>query len=96
MIRTHPHTSFGPLFSGVANPTWPVQASWTRPEAVPQPAARPAGQARLTRAVDLLLGWSERARQRRELMQFDDHLLRDIGITRAEAIAEAAKPFWRS
>lgn len=36
-----------------------------------------------------------RARQRRHLAQMDDRLLRDIGIDRAQAMAEADKPFWR-
>lgn len=38
----------------------------------------------------------ERAAQRRELAALDDRLLRDIGVTRAQARAEASKPFWRS
>ena len=41
-----------------------------------------------------LSAWQERARQRRELMELDDHLLRDIGISRADAAKEAVKPFW--
>jgi uncharacterized protein YjiS (DUF1127 family) len=39
--------------------------------------------------------WHERARQRRALMQLSDHMLRDIGIARAEAVREGDKPFWR-
>jgi uncharacterized protein YjiS (DUF1127 family) len=42
------------------------------------------------------LEWRERARQRRRLSQLDDHFLRDIGLTRAEAEEEARKPFWVS
>ena len=38
--------------------------------------------------------WFERSRQRRALAELDDRLLRDIGITRAQAGREAAKPFW--
>jgi uncharacterized protein YjiS (DUF1127 family) len=41
--------------------------------------------------------WIERSRQRtalRDLAESDEHLLRDIGKTRAEASREAAKPFW--
>jgi uncharacterized protein YjiS (DUF1127 family) len=34
-------------------------------------------------------------RQRRVLTQLDDRSLRDIGLTRAEALREAGKPFWR-
>ncbi len=39
--------------------------------------------------------WIERSRQRRALMWLDDLALADIGITRAEAAREAARPFWR-
>jgi uncharacterized protein YjiS (DUF1127 family) len=36
-----------------------------------------------------------RGRQRRALGALDDRLLRDVGLTRAEARRECAKPFWR-
>ncbi|MCG8427824.1 MAG: DUF1127 domain-containing protein [Chromatiales bacterium] len=36
-----------------------------------------------------------RVRQRRELAEMSDRLLEDIGISRAEALGEAEKPFWR-
>ncbi len=39
--------------------------------------------------------WFARAEQRRQLAEFDDQRLQDIGVTRAEAKAEIAKPFWR-
>lgn len=38
---------------------------------------------------------SERSRQRQALAELDDHHLKDIGKTRPEAMAEAAKPFWK-
>ena len=38
--------------------------------------------------------WRERARQRRALKSLSDELLRDIGITRQQALLEAKKPFW--
>ncbi len=34
------------------------------------------------------------ARQRRALARLDDHMLEDIGITRDDALAEAARPVW--
>jgi uncharacterized protein YjiS (DUF1127 family) len=34
------------------------------------------------------------ARQRRQLAGLSDEQLADIGITRSEAEAEAARPFW--
>jgi uncharacterized protein YjiS (DUF1127 family) len=38
---------------------------------------------------------SDRSRQRDALSKLDDRLLRDIGVTRQQADAEAAKPFWK-
>lgn len=35
-----------------------------------------------------------RQKGRKALVQLDDHLLRDIGLTRRAATDEAAKPFW--
>lgn len=40
--------------------------------------------------------WIENWRQRKALSKLDDRLLTDIGITRAMAKREIAKPFWRS
>ena len=51
---------------------------------------------KLRRGLDTLRLWRERARGRQQLRTFDDHLLRDIGITRLQAEAEADKPFWRA
>lgn len=42
----------------------------------------------------LLELWWERRALRCKLAELDDHLLRDIGVTREDAIAEARKPFW--
>jgi uncharacterized protein YjiS (DUF1127 family) len=47
------------------------------------------------RAIDLLLIWHRRARDRRQLEALSDHMLRDIGLSRADVFAEASKPFWR-
>ena len=38
--------------------------------------------------------WLATARQRRVLARLDARALRDIGITRADAQAEAQRPFW--
>jgi len=40
------------------------------------------------------LRWSERSRQRADLRDLDEHLLKDIGITRQQALDEANRPFW--
>ncbi len=50
---------------------------------------------RLTAFVELAQIWAERAGQRRALAALDDPALKDIGVSRADAAAEAAKPFWR-
>ncbi|KPQ08201.1 MAG: putative conserved small protein [Rhodobacteraceae bacterium HLUCCA12] len=45
-----------------------------------------------------LWGWLRRAdalaRQRRALAALDDTLLRDIGLTRGQALFEAERPIW--
>ena len=50
----------------------------------------------VTRVIDLLLDFQERARQRRHLSGLDDHLLRDIGVSRSDVDAEVTKPFWKA
>jgi uncharacterized protein YjiS (DUF1127 family) len=42
-----------------------------------------------------LQAWAERARQRRQLAELDERLLQDVGISRAQAMAEAGKAFWQ-
>ena len=42
--------------------------------------------------------WIDRSRQRGqlgELAELNDYLLKDIGVSREQAMREAAKPFWR-
>ena len=45
--------------------------------------------------IEGVLAWVERARQRRHLGELSDHMLKDIGLSRADVEAEVAKPFWR-
>ena len=49
----------------------------------------------IQRAAQRVLTWNERARQRRQLECLSDHMLRDIGLTRADVLAEATKRFWQ-
>jgi uncharacterized protein YjiS (DUF1127 family) len=37
----------------------------------------------------------DRQLQRKALLELDDHLLADVGLTRHEAVREGRKPFWR-
>jgi uncharacterized protein YjiS (DUF1127 family) len=42
----------------------------------------------------LLLVWQARWRERARLDRLSDHMLKDIGISRADASREAMKKFW--
>ncbi|MGH6886768.1 MAG: DUF1127 domain-containing protein [Geminicoccales bacterium] len=55
---------------------------------------RPAGA--LWSQVAVLLTWLERTRQRRQLGQLSPHMLKDIGLSRADVEAEVTKPFWQA
>lgn len=54
---------------------------------------------RISRCRRTIARWIARFRQRRALYEIadrnDDHLLKDIGVSREEAFREADKPFWR-
>ncbi|MDJ0951396.1 MAG: DUF1127 domain-containing protein [Alphaproteobacteria bacterium] len=47
-------------------------------------------------SVETLLLWQERYRMRRKLLELDNRMLEDIGLSRAEIWREASKPFWRA
>jgi len=52
--------------------------------------------AKLTMAMLRLIEvWRARSSQRRQLSSLDNRLLKDFGISRCDAEAEARKPFWR-
>jgi uncharacterized protein YjiS (DUF1127 family) len=38
--------------------------------------------------------WVERRRQRRQLLELNDALLKDIGLSRADVVRESDKWFW--
>lgn len=44
---------------------------------------------------NLLLVWQARWRERGRLDRLSDHMLKDLGISRADASREVRKPFWR-
>jgi uncharacterized protein YjiS (DUF1127 family) len=48
----------------------------------------------LVGTVEMLLRWQELSMQRRRLLELDAHMLKDIGISRADAVCEANRPFW--
>lgn len=51
-------------------------------------------------AVRRFVSWSvqahARAGQRRRLAELDERMLKDVGLTPAEAAKECAKPWWRA
>lgn len=72
-----------------------------RCEAATGHRGRPCLRERLAWAVRAMRLWPSWRRERRaladlvEAAESSDHLLRDIGLSRGEAWAESAKPFWR-
>jgi uncharacterized protein YjiS (DUF1127 family) len=44
--------------------------------------------------VERLELWADRRRERRALLRCPDGLLKDVGLSRADALREAEKPFW--
>ena len=73
--------------------TLPLHSSYAT-LAAPRGGARTLGWS-VANGIELLMIWHERARQRYQLRSLSDHMLRDIGLGRADVEAEAAKPFWR-
>jgi len=52
-----------------------------------------AGRGGLLAMFDL---WRRRSCDRQTLLATDERLLRDMGLTRYDALYEARKPFWRA
>ncbi len=46
------------------------------------------------RIADTVYEWQKRASGRHHLRQLSDHMLKDIGLSRADVEGEAGKPFW--
>ena len=57
--------------------------------------SRPAALRILAAAWRRLQAWRQTRGERLQLLALSDRELRDIGITRVDAIREANKPFWR-
>ena len=50
----------------------------------------------LTRALDAPIDWIVRMRDRRQLASLSDDMLKDIGVSRADAAHVAEKHFWQA
>ncbi len=62
--------------------------------ALPRASRLLQGVSLLSRLPSRLIHISALVRSRRSLSRLDDHLLRDIGLTRAQALAEADRRAW--
>ena len=58
-----------------------------------RPTLAPLARGAVKLAV-VVMTWDEAYRTRQQLKQMTDEQLRDIGITRAEAMREASRGFW--
>jgi uncharacterized protein YjiS (DUF1127 family) len=61
-----------------------------------RPSYTAAGTARRDGILPTIQLWLERHKQRRTLLGLDDHMLKDIGLSRVDAWQEGSKPFWRT
>jgi uncharacterized protein YjiS (DUF1127 family) len=78
-----PHVYPQPFLPGTTRQAgWSVRQSFER-------ACRLADRGLVT-----LLEWCDVARQRRLLRGMSDEMLKDIGVSRADAMGEAGRRFW--
>jgi uncharacterized protein YjiS (DUF1127 family) len=54
------------------------------------------GSGLLAELSETLHVWRDRRRQRRELAQWSDRDLHDVGLSWSDIVNEAEKPFWRA
>ena len=63
------------------------------------PSARSSALLTVESALRILALWVRRSRNRRHFARMAEryprHLLEDVGLSRADLLREAAKPFWR-
>jgi uncharacterized protein YjiS (DUF1127 family) len=48
----------------------------------------------VVKCLHTLMIWRERSEQRHALAELNDHMLKDIGVSHADAYKEVRKPFW--
>ena len=61
-----------------------------------QPMINHHGSGFLAQLGDTFQVWRERRRQRRELAQWTDRDMHDVGISWSDIAHEVEKPFWRA
>lgn len=55
-----------------------------------------AALATLSGIMIAVMDWHDRARERRQLLGLSDSALKDFAASRADAVSEGDKPFWRA
>ena len=53
-----------------------------------------AARASLGRLAELISIWRQRSRERRQLHGLSEHMLKDLGISRADVDHETSKRYW--
>jgi len=48
----------------------------------------------VVKCLQTVMIWQERAEQRHALAELNAHMLKDIGVSHADAYKEIRKPFW--
>ena len=61
-----------------------------------QSMTNPHSQGLLAELAETLQVWRDRSRQRRELAQWTERDLHDVGLSWSDIAHEAEKPFWRA
>lgn len=95
----HPNSGLGTLFStltAVASPGHTALTGKPLYENVPALRLRSQAGGLLARIAQTIALWHGRSSQRRHVVHLNDHLLRDIGLTRADIDAERKKRFWQA
>ncbi len=52
-------------------------------------------EAASVKVLDTLAIWGSRSRERQQLSELSDRMLKDIGLTRAQVAVEVGKYFWQ-
>jgi uncharacterized protein YjiS (DUF1127 family) len=81
--------------STITNPAHPLDGLSPALDDVRQAQGGRVAVVALRKAMDVMVGWQERAAERRRLIDMEDRMLADIGLSRSDAQAEFDKPFWR-
>ena len=72
-----------------------IDTSWRFPTSLPRILEAAAPRQLVPDLLSRFRAWRERARSRHLLLQLDDRMLRDVGLSRSDVDCECAKHFWQ-